>query len=333
MSTLLWVGVLVLAVLLAHWGAEKLTGPIKKLTKQFGLSPVGGGALVGLAAASPEIAINVVSAFKGVSNIGLGTALGSNIIAIPLMVMTAYVATRKKSIPEAGGHHKKHVQTHIIRVDRRAVSIQAIPYILIVIAYGVMTLPSGQRGLQARDGWILLLLYIIFLIQAILRGRTEEEKVNWNKREVIMTTIGVIALAGGAFLTVKSTENLVKYFKISEIIGGLFITAPMAALPEVFATWSITRSGQISSGITSVISDHAVTMSVAMFPLALVGVQVSNFNLFANNLFFVLLVPVLYALFIHFGQRNDEHGFLRSQVIALGSVLPLYVVYMVYFVI
>lgn len=196
-----------------------------------------------------------------------------------------------------------------------------------------MTLPSGQRGLQVRDGWVLLLLYIIFLIHAILRGRTEKERGSWNRREVIMAMIGVGGLAGGAFLTVKSTENIVQYFKISDIVGGLFITAPMTALPKVFATWSITRSGQISSGITSVISDHAATMSIAMFPLALVGVQISDFKLFANNLFFVFLVPVLYALFIHFGNRNSEHVFLRSQVIALGSLLPVYVIYMIYFVI
>lgn len=41
------------------------------------------------------------------------------------------------------------------------------------------------------------------------------------------------------------------------------VTAPMAALPEIFATWSVAKSGQITSGVTSVIGDHAVTLTVA----------------------------------------------------------------------
>jgi cation:H+ antiporter len=333
MSSWMWGGVLVLAVVLAHWGAEKLAGPLKKLCKQLGLSAVGGGALVGLAAASPEIAINIASALRGVSNIGLGTSLGSNIIAIPLMVITAYIATRKQEINEKGEHHSEHIKSDIIRVDRQAVSVQAVPYMLIVIAYAFMTAPKDWRGLQPMDEYILLALYILFLLQAILRGRKEKERVSWSTGEIIKATFGVIALAGGAYLTVKSTESLVKTFSIPEIIGGLFITAPMAALPEIFATWSVTRSGEVSSGVTSVISDHAVTMSVAMFPLALVGISIDKLQIFYTNLTFVFLIPLLYALFIHFGQRNNEHGFVKWQVIVMGSMLPLYIGYMVLFVI
>lgn len=333
MSTWLWGIILIIAVVMAHWGAEKITDPLKKLTKQFGLSPVGGGALVGIAAASPEIAINGVSALNGVSAIGLGTALGSNIIAIPLMVMTAYFATRKKDIPEKKGDHKIHLRERFIRVDKKAITVQALPYIGLISVFGILTLPEQLRGLQASDGWILLGLYILFLAQAILRGRQKKEKIDWDNKELLISALGLLALAAGAYLTVRSTENLVKAFGISEIIGGLFITAPMAALPEVFATWNVTRSGEVSSGVTSVISDHAATITVAMFPIALVGVTVNDFNLFLTNFVFVLLVAMLYAMVIHFGKRNDKHGFLKSQVFLLGSVLPFYAIYVLLFVI
>ena len=43
-----WVGVLLASVWLAHWGAEHLSDPLKKLRRQWGFSVAAGGAFVGL---------------------------------------------------------------------------------------------------------------------------------------------------------------------------------------------------------------------------------------------------------------------------------------------
>lgn len=93
--------------------------PLKKLRKQWGFSVAAGGAFVGLAAASPEIGINTTSAIRGVSDIGLGALLSSNVLAIPMMAVTAYIATRKRGIGESGGHenHESHRQEHLLQVD------------------------------------------------------------------------------------------------------------------------------------------------------------------------------------------------------------------------
>ena len=63
-----------------------------------------------------------------------------------------------------------------------------------------------------------------------------------------LAVAGVVVLALGAYFTVIATQNLVKELGISTIVGGLFITAPVAALPEAFAAWSVARSGQITAG-------------------------------------------------------------------------------------
>ena len=96
-----WAAVLLAAVWAAHWGAERLSAPLKKLRKQWGFSVAAGGAFLGLAAASPEIGINVTSAARGVSDIGIGAMLGSTVLAIPVMVITAYLATRKSDLQGA----------------------------------------------------------------------------------------------------------------------------------------------------------------------------------------------------------------------------------------
>lgn len=79
----------------------------------------------------------------------------------------------------------------------------------------------------------------------------------------------------------------------------------------------------LTSATTSVIGDHAVTMTVAFLPLALIGLSVSNFTLLWVNLCFVAAMPAVYALFIHW--RRQEHGFQLWQVVALDSVYVAYV--------
>ena len=325
MSTWIWVIVLVAAVWAAHWGAEHLAKPLKKLRKQWGFSLAAGGALVGLAAASPEIGINIASAVTGVGDIGLGTMFGSNVIAIPLMVITAYIATRHLKRKNADRNHQEHKKEHLLKVDSTAVTVQAIPYLIIVAVVAVLTVPAQWRGLQPIDGWIMLGMYVLYLAQALLRGRKEREQVQWKKKEVWLAVAGVAVLALGAYFTVRATENIVSALGMSKIVGGLFITAPMAALPEVFATWSVAKSGQITSAVTSVIGDHAVTLTVAFLPLALVTLPVNNFPLFATVLSFVGLVGILYAAFIHWGAKNTVRGFKRWQVVVLGMVLFIYV--------
>ncbi len=200
--------------------------------------------------------------------------------------------------------------------------MQVLPYLGLLGLFALLTLPAPWRGLQPLDGWLLLAAYGVYVTQALMRGREEGEQVSWSKREIGMAVAGVAVLALGAYFTVRATENLVATFGIPKVVGGLFITAPMAALPELFAVWSVTRSGQVTSATTSVIGDHAVTMTVAFLPLALITMPIENLTLFWVNLVFVALVPAVYAALIHWGA--GEHGFKLREVVLLDGLLLAY---------
>lgn len=322
MSTSLWGVVLLAALWAAHWGAEQLSGPLKKLRRQWGFSVAAGGSIVGLAAASPEAGINTTSAIRGVADIGLGMMLASNIIAIPLMVCTAYVATRKRELPDHE-NHERHRREERLAVDPQAVTFQALPYLVIVGLLAVLTLPAPWRGLQPMDGWIMLGAYLLYAAQALLRGRSDSERVEWKKKEVLLALAGVAAIAAGTYFAVRATEQMASAWGLAKIAAGMFVTAPVAAMPELFATWKVTRSGQVTSGVTSVIGDHAVTLTVALLPLALVTVPVENFRLMWVNLTFVALMPLLYAACVHFsGRQGEPHGFRRWHLgLFVGALL------------
>lgn len=325
-----WAGVLLAAVWLAHWGAEHLADPLKKLRRQWGFSVAAGGSFIGLATASPEIGINVTSAIRGVADIGLGAMLGANIIVVPILVITAYLATRKKELGNEHGDHERDLREHFLPVDPGAITVQALPYLGILALVALLTLPAPWRGLQPVDGWILLLAYLAYLAQALLRGREEGQGVEWTRREQWFAGGGVAALAVGAYFIVFSTEQIVSALGIQKIVGGLFITAPVAALPEVFATWSLARKGQITAAVTDVIGDMAATMTIAFIPLTIIAMPIGNLHLYWVSLAFVAIMPALYAALLWWGGR--ETGFRRWQVLVFPVVYAVYVVLVVFWV-
>ncbi|HYE35529.1 hypothetical protein [Methylocaldum sp.] len=93
MELWIWLPVLAAGVWAAHWGADQLAEPLKKLCQQWGLSSAAEAAFAGIAAASLEVAMATASVLRDVAPIGLGATLGTNIMAIPLVVTTAYMAT------------------------------------------------------------------------------------------------------------------------------------------------------------------------------------------------------------------------------------------------
>lgn len=325
------------AIWAAHWGAERIAEPFRKLRRQWGLTEIAGAAFVGLAAAGPEVGINAVSALREVSEIGLGTIFGSNILAIPLIITATYWASQRscrknpaeKDEEETPAEHERHCHEHLLAVKKNAVTIQAVPYLLVLALLAMLTIPPAWRGLQAIDGWIMLAAYFLYLGQAIWRGRQAQEKVHWAAKELSLAALGVMMLATGAFFAVRATEHIIESIGISKLAGGLFITGPMAVLPELFAAWSVARSGQMTSAVGSVIGDHVVTMTIAVLPLALVTTPLGDLRIFVVNFLFVAIMPALYAGFIQWGWRDP--GFKLWQTMVLLGIYLLYLVLMITF--
>ena len=265
--------------------------------------------LSALATASPEVGTNTAAALRGLSDIGLGNLLGSNIISVPAIVLVSYLASR-------------NVGDNCIEVKTEALNVQAIPYILIIILAAILTVPAPWRGLQPIDGWIMLAAYFIYLAQAILRKRQSGKEVRWQKGEILVALAGALGLAIAAYFIVTATERLVSLLGISQIIGGLFITSTLSIAPEIFTTWTVAKSGQVTAATTSVIADNTATMTLALFPLALVGLQIQDFRLFTVNLIFVALLAIVYAAFIRWGEQKNSFE--------LWEVLSLIVIYLIY---
>ncbi len=86
-------------------GAARAADLLDILRGHWGLPATAGGALMRLATTSPEIAVNVTSVVFGWPDLGLGTALGSNVPALPLAFLppAAVASPPKRSAPGDAG--------------------------------------------------------------------------------------------------------------------------------------------------------------------------------------------------------------------------------------
>ena len=69
-------------------------------------------------------------------------------------------------------------------------------------------------------------------------------------------------------------------------------------------------------------------MTLALFPLALVGLQIQDFRLFAVNLIFVALLAIVYAAFIRWGEQKNS--FELWEVLSLIAIYLIYLAIMIF---
>ena len=324
--TWLWGVALVVAAFAAHWGAEQLSAPLKAVRQKYGLAAAAGGVLVALASASSDIAVNTVSAIQGVGQIGLGNLLGSNVVSIPFVVTAAYVASRKRQLGDgqdgpAGDRHARDVEQGFMRIESGSVKVVALPYLALVLLFAVLTAVPAWRGLQLIDGILLVVGYLLFLGQAVLRGRGQGQPVQWSGKQTALAVAGLVVLAIGSVVIVTATQRIATAFGLQPLVAGLFLTATLTALPAAFTTWAVTRSGQVTSGVSSPFGDNTVALTLGALPLAIVGLPVQNYPLYLTVLVFVALMPAVYAALVH---RGQQHGLQGKQVLVLLALLVGY---------
>lgn len=86
----------------------------------------------------------------------------------------------------------------------------------------------------------------------------------------------------------------------------------------------------MTAATTSVIADNTATMTLAFFPLALVGMPIEDGVLFSVNLAFVALLGAVYAALIQWGKQ--KHSFELWEVGVLVSIYLLYLLVMLVWV-
>lgn len=314
----LWFAIILCGIAAMQWGARRITALFGALRTHWGLAETAGGAMMGLATASPEISVNIASVLFGWPAIGLGTALGSNVPALPLIFAVSYASTRWHS--EA---RREPDRPQVPHVKPQAAWVQAMPYLLVLALLAILTIPAGWQGLQPVDAAVLGLAFAVYFAQAVMRGRGKADGSDFPRRRAIGAALGVAAIAAGGVGSVIASRHVNQALGISDLVGGLFITGLLCALPESFAAWRLSRRGQGTAAISGAYADGTTSLTLALVPPSLAGAPLGNLPLFAVNIGFLALCLLGYVM------MNSR---VRGERITLAKVASYGLGYAVYLV-
>lgn len=333
---------LILGLVIMIWGAELLVRGASRLATAVGISPlVVGLTVVAFGTSSPELAVSVMSAFKGQADLALGNVVGSNlfnvlfILGISALIVPLIVAQQ------------------LVRFD--------VP---VMIAVSLLVLPMGLDGAIGRfDGAILFagaIAYTLFLIRQSRKESSEEVKAEYSQEfggkspssllaNIGLIVVGLVGLVLGSKWLVTSAVAIAQAFGVSELVIGLTIVAAGTSMPEVATSIMAAIKGErdiavgnvVGSnifnilcvlGLSSLVAPAGITVSeaalrfdipvmiavaIACLPIFFVGYRISRFNGAAFLFFYVA-----YLVYLIFTATDHESlGTLRAAM--LYFILPI----------
>lgn len=238
---LLPLGAILVGLVLLTGGAEGLVRGAASLARRMGLSPlVIGLTVVALGTSMPELVVSVGAALTGVESLALGNVVGSNIANIGLILGVAAVFAPLR------------VQAQVIRID--------MP-VLTAVSLAVAGLLLDGR-VSRLDGALLTTGLIVYVVMTVRWARAEPEGIvqaefdrgvpaprRWGY-DVVLLSIGLAALVGGAEVLVDGAITLARQLHVSDTVIGLTVVAIGTSLPELatslVAAWR--REGDIAVG-------------------------------------------------------------------------------------
>lgn len=244
-------GLIVAGLVALVLGGEALLRGAVGIARLFKMPPALVGLTVVAAATSvPELAVSLMAAIRGSSDIAVGNVVGSNIANLTLIIgIGAAIA------PMAIGGNVIKLEYPVLAI----VTFQAV-----VLA---------QDGLIGRlDGALMLAIYVLFTlycVSLVRAGMTPQEASALGEEAesvtsaaptvasaVAYTLAGVVLLGIGAQCTVTGAIEIAKYLGMSDRVVGLTIVAIGTSLPEITATVISTLRGRSDVAVGNAIGSN-----------------------------------------------------------------------------
>lgn len=278
---------LVLGLVLLVASAEYLVKGAARIAGAVGISPlVVGLTVVAFGTSAPELAVSVMSAFKGQADLALGNIVGSNIFNILVILGLAALITPLV------------VAQQLVRFD--------VP---VMIGISCLVLLFSMDGNIGRiDGLILFsgaIAYTTFLIRqsrkessAAVKAEYEQEyggdpkaDPEWFKN-IAFVVLGVGGLVLGSKWLVDGAVIIARHFGISELIIGLTIVSAGTSLPEVATSVVAALRGERDIAVGNAVGSNIFNI-LSVLGLSSV-VSPAGINVPSSALYFD--IPVMIAI-------------------------------------
>ncbi len=314
----MWSGILFLLVgIFFLWaGADLLVRGSSRLAASFGVKKVIIGlTLVAFGTSTPELVVTMMSAFKGVQDIGLGNIVGSNIANTLLILGTAAIF-----LP-------LNVHRQMLRID--------LP---VMLFFTVMMMLLGLDGRYARWEGAMLFLCFLGYLMLTYRNRREDDpaalpelravpldrlqRERW--KNVLLSVTGIVGLYFGGEGTVRGAIQLAKTFGLPEVLVGLTIVAVGTSLPELFTSVVAIIRGEDDISLGNIVGSNIFNIGLVLGLVIMVHPLTVNVRVIHFDFLFLLGVSALVSICFYWLRRVP-----RGVGIALLVLYGVYV-YCVY---
>ncbi len=310
---------LLLGLSLLMVGGETVVRGATGLARDLGVSPLMIGlTVVAFGTSAPELAVNLIAAFDGRSEISFGNIFGSNMANIGLIVGCTAIM---KPILITG-----------------VVIAREIPMMLLATAAAIVmafdrVLGTTPDQIGRADGIMLLLLFLVFLYYTIgdfvrqRAGKHANGAIDDTlgvgggvPRHLALTAIGLVALVGGADFTVDAATEVARGLGVPDVIIGLTIVAIGTSLPELVASVTATMRGHAELAIGNVIGSN-------IFNLLLVGGLTSIVNpiVVPSGGHLDLMVVAVLSLVLFLVSVSRGRQIIRGEAILLLAIYLTYI--------
>ncbi|MCS7065308.1 MAG: calcium/sodium antiporter [Fimbriimonadales bacterium] len=332
-----------LALLVA--GGEWLVRGASRLAAVLGVPAIVIGlSVVAFGTSAPELAVSMLSAFKGQADIAVGNVVGSNIVNILLILgLSAVVAP--------------------LTVHIRLIKFE-VPFMIFVSA--LFLLLSHDGALSRLDGLLLVTIFGGYLYWMARTAREEPELeaeleeyeqltvlVKPSPKAFLMIALLIVGGIGGLVLgsewLIRGAVSLARALGVSELVIGLTIVAAGTSLPELATSVIASLRGErdisvgnvVGSnifnilsvlGISTAVSPHGLSVAPAVLSFdgwVMLAVAVACFPVFFNGfeikrwegIFFVLYYVAYVSYLVLRATEHDALPFFSE--IMLSFFLPI----------
>lgn len=239
---------LVAGLALLTWSADRFIAAAASLVRHWGVSPMLVGVFVlGVGTSAPEIAVSINASLRGVPDIALGNALGSNITNIGLVLA---ICALVRPLP---------VLSTALRGEFPA-----------VLGVGLLVLAIVWDGQFARwEGLGLLGLFLLvmgWLAWRSLRGPADDpllaeiqahsEPEMALRPALLWLLVGLIGLPLSADIFVQGASGIARSLGVSELVIGLTIVAFGTSLPELAASLGSALRGETEMALGNILGSN-----------------------------------------------------------------------------
>ena len=214
------------AVGLAHWAR---------------ISPgIIGATVVAFATSSPELSVSINAAIAGQPQIGLGNALGSNVVNVALILGLALLISGIKS-------------------PRDSVKRDFPVALLIPIITGALFL-DGE--LSRFDGALMLCMFLAWLVATVIEARKQRsaavEVIGEHRRWLVVVSCvaGLAFLVAAGNLIVAGARGMAISFGMDEFIIGATVVAVGTTVPELATTIIAKLRGHDEVGLGMILGSN-----------------------------------------------------------------------------